>query len=260
MQANTEATEEVVMFKPNMAATQAHGKHPVTTRPASYASSLKRCDGRRSKASTAQQLSINDAITPADGSETTMGFSSQEQFSAALTLASDASAETTGRIAGHARQGSFYRPHPQRWLDAAMTELSWPAVPGSENPLTVPARMEPSRRGGGWDKSFRLQSKQDLRMQNALETASDNGGYTPPSEHKFRDEADPYAHGHRDNFQLHIANREPSVRPFESQRTGAYRPPASHSFRPETEATLPFETVFPPKPKHIDLGTVRPVR
>eukprot|EP01052_Picozoa_sp_SAG31_P052798 SAG31_NODE_13207_length_886_cov_0.860229_1_plen_253_part_01 len=217
-----------------------------------------------------QTSSINQSLTNGRIDDVTMGFASQEQYSAALTLAADASVETRGAIAAHQPQGSYFRARPPPWLAAAMAELSWPAVPGAgEDRLTLPDNVDLGPPAGtpsgqrfwrhdprGWNKDNKLPCNQDLRTDYARQFLAEQGAYAPPSEHKFRDAADPQAHGHQENFERFVHNREPSVRPFESMRTGPYRPPASHSFRSPSKATVPFDTVFPPKPKHIDLGTV----
>ena len=160
-----------------------------------------------------QTGSINDSMGSAagggggGGEADTMGFGSQEQYSSALHLAQDASSETGGGIAAHKRQGSYYRARPPQWLDSAMTELSWPAVPGGDG-LTLPAggpvgQAAPTPSGQyywrhdprGWNKDTKMPKNLDLRTDYAKQFLAEQGTYAPPSEHKFRDEADPVGHG-----------------------------------------------------------------
>jgi hypothetical protein len=282
LQSNAENNEEARFFKPNLTATHQYKKtnHP-TSRPAKGLA-VKRCDGRRDVVEYAHSDVLNDTVMAGsedreDGSAT-FSFAAQEAYDTALSSAADASTESQGAIARHKAHATNYPPWPRPWISSAISELSWPAVPGSDTPLTL-KEAPPQRPQKDFFLNFHLDSNQDMRTQYALSVQGEQGPYHPPSMHKFREEADPIAHGHPRNFQRFILNREPCVRPFESQRTG--QPygggPASHNFRvppgvhngvakvdyertgwQHKSAPIQndkFETVFSKKKKEIDIGT-----
>eukprot|EP01044_Picomonas_judraskeda_P009400 COSAG03_NODE_1143_length_4734_cov_3.483711_1_plen_529_part_00 len=281
LQSNSENYEEARYFKPNLTATHQYKKtnHP-TSRPAKGLA-VKRCDGRRDVVEYAHSDALNDTVM--SGSEeredgaATFTFGAQDAFDATLGAAADASTESQGAIARGKQHASRYPPWARPWISSAINELAWPAVPGSDQPLTLKDQPPPKPQKDFF-LNFHMDSNQDMRTQYALSVQGDNGPYHPPSLHKFREEADPIAAGHPRNFQRFILNREPCVRPFESQRTGPYMGgPAAHSFRVPPGAhrglskadyertgwqhrsapvqTSKFETVFSKKQKELDIGT-----
>jgi|EP01043_Picozoa_sp_COSAG02_P039900 hypothetical protein len=281
LQSNSENYEEARYFKPNLTATHQYKKtNNPTSRPAKGLA-VRRCDGRRDVVEYAHSDALNDTVMSGseereDGSAT-FSFGAQEVFDAALASAADASTESQGAIARGKQHATNYPPWPRPWISSAINELSWPAVPGSDAPLTL-KDAQPPRPQKDFFLNFHLDSNQDMRTQYALSVQGDEGPYHPPSLHKFREEADPIAAGHPRNFQRFILNREPCVRPFESQRTGPYSGgPAAHNFRVPPGAhngvakedyertgwqhrsapvqTSKFETVFSKKQKEIDIGT-----
>ena len=235
IQSNAENYEEARMFKPNLTATHAHGKVDITSRDADGLA-VRRCDGRRDVVEYPHSDKLNESVMSGasdrpDGSAT-FSFAAQDAYNAGLAAAADASEESQGAIAQHKPHAARYAPWPRPWISSAIAELSWPAVPGSDprTALTVKEQPAPPSKPDFFT-NFHLDSNQDMRTEYAQEFLSELGPYHPPSMHKFREEADPQAHGHERNFQRFMQNREPCVRPFESQRTGKYNPPSTHSFR-----------------------------
>ena len=282
LQSNAENYEEARYFHPNLSATHQYKKtNHAASRPA-QGLALRRCDGRRDVVEYPHSDTLNDTVMAGseereDGSAT-FGFAAQAAYDTALSSAEDASTESHGAIARRRPAATNYPPWPRPWISSAVSELSWPAVPGSQQPLTLKEQPPPAHQKN-FSLNFHLDSNQDMRTQYALSVQGEDGPYHPPSMHKFREEADPMAHGHQRNFQRFIQNREPCVRPFESQRTGAPygSAPPGHNFRVPVGAHIgqakddyqrtgwqhkgppvqnsQFETVYSRKKKEYDIGT-----
>ena len=262
IQSNSEATDDAVMFKPDLRATASHGKPAVTSRFAGGpVRGQRRCDGQRD--TKRQPLAAQLNATMSNGGDAqedaslSMNFDALDQFSVSIRAAKAVSEETEGGISRLQMQAG-YAPRPNQWLTAAIGELSWPAVPGADPGTSMTLKEQTHGGGGGgavFNTKFVLDSNQDLRTAYAREFLQEQESYSSPSMHQFRDPADPMAHGHSTNFQRFIENREPCVRPFESQRTGPYVAPSSHSFRPDPGQVEPMRLVFAPKHKEKDIGT-----
>eukprot|EP01047_Picozoa_sp_COSAG01_P036254 COSAG01_NODE_2824_length_7006_cov_2.795714_9_plen_576_part_00 len=280
IQSNSEATDDTVMFKPDLKTTRSHGKAPVTSRPARGAvRGQRRCDGLRDVTAPVQQLaeSLNGTMGFGEGPSGgggggeaadplgTVGFDALDAFSRTMRDAQVASEESGGVIARR-QPHAGYGPRARPWLQAAVGELAWPAVPGShpdtamtlkdgglpQRPLPPGVAAHPSH----FNAVFHVNSNQDLRTEYAKEFLAERGPYAPPSSYQFREPGDPFSYGHSKNFQRIIGNREPSLRAFEPTRTGKYVPPSSHSFRPPSPAAAaPMSLVFAPKHKELDIGT-----
>ena len=272
IQSNSEATDDAVMFRPDMSATRAYKKPAVTSRAVSGpVRGQRRCDGRRDVAEQPVADHLNSTLSAGsdleNGVSAACGFDALDLFNDSLRAARAASDETEGGLARPAMKAG-YAPMPQLWLSAAIGELAWPAVPGSDASTSMTLPEQSARHlgrgstGQEFNTNFHLDSNQDLCTAYAREFLQEQGEYNPPSTYQFRQEADPFAHGHVANFQRFIENREPCVRPFESQRTGPYVPPSNHSFRPSDtdQPTEPLRLVFAPKPKEKDINGRDPAR
>eukprot|EP01048_Picozoa_sp_COSAG05_P006103 COSAG05_NODE_381_length_10519_cov_17.942131_3_plen_623_part_00 len=269
IQSNSETTDDAVMFRPDMSATRAYKKPGVTSRVINGpVPGQRRCDGRRNVTEqvVADQLNatLSTGSDPDQGVSATIGFDALDQFNDSVRKAKAASDETDGGIA-QPQMKAGYAPMPRPWLSAAIGELAWPAVPGSDSATSMTVREQTTHRtrssGQEFNTNFHLDSNQDMRTAYAREFLQEQGEYNPPSTYQFRQEADPFSHGHATNFQRFIGNREPCVRPFESQRTGPYLPPSNHSFRPvSNQLTEPLRLVFAPTPKEKDIDGQDPAR
>ena len=182
LQSNSENYEEARYFKPNLTATHQYKKtNNPTSRPAKGLA-VRRCDGRRDIVEYAHSDALNDTVMSGseereDGSAT-FSFAAQEAFDAALASAADASTESQGAIARGKQHATNYPPWPRPWISSAITELSWPAVPGSDTPLTL-KDAQPPRPQKDFFLNFHLDSNQDMRTQYALSVQGDQGPYHP---------------------------------------------------------------------------------